>query len=172
MQSQIPLWLEWLRKLPLERMIREGFEEETTILQYVFVAKRSQNAVSKPLLLDVDRISRIISAFVIGLRLFLGGSNCTFLLKFQDPGVIVLFGPSGGGGTEDATADFDDEEESGGESTDSECDVNRPVSPCNFTFIGANAKGAGKSSLRGGQLKRKKVGCLPASVRAQRERVS
>ena len=85
--------------------------------------------------------------------------------------MIVLFGPSGGGGTEDATADFDDEEEeSGGESTDSECDVNRPVSPCNFTFIGANAKGAGKSSLRGGQLKRKKVGCLPASVRTQRER--
>ena len=80
-------------------------------------------------------------------------------MKFQDPGVIVLFGPSGGGGTEDATADFDDDEEGESEegSTDSECDVNRPVSPCNFTFIGANA-GAGKSSLRGGQLKRKKVG--------------
>ena len=71
MQSQIPLWLEWLRKLPLERMIREGFEEETTILQYVFVAERSQNAVSKPLLLDVDRISRIISAFVIGFQLYI-----------------------------------------------------------------------------------------------------
>ena len=71
MQSQIPLWLEWLRKLPLERMIREGFEEETTILQYVFVAERSQNAVSKPLPLDVDRISRIISAFVIGFQLYI-----------------------------------------------------------------------------------------------------
>lgn len=78
--------------------------------------------------------------------------------KAKDPGVIVLFGPSGGGGTEDATADFDEEqEESEGESSsDSECDVNRPVSPCKFTFVGANA-GAGKSSLRGGQLKRKKM---------------
>ena len=42
MQSQIPLWLEWLRKLPLERMIREGLEEETTILQYVFVAEKAR----------------------------------------------------------------------------------------------------------------------------------
>ena len=114
-------------------------------------------------------ISRLI-AFVIVINPlhFSRGPNCALILKFQDPGVIVLFGPSGGGGTEDATADFDDEEEeeSEEESTDSECDVNRPVSPCNFTFIGANA-GAGKSSMRSSQLKRKKVGCLPASVRAQ-----
>ena len=77
--------------------------------------------------------------------------------------MIVLFGPSGGGGTEDATADFDDEEEeeSEEESTDSECDVNRPVSPCTVTFVGANA-GAGKSSMRSSQIKRKKVGLPPA----------
>ena len=83
------------------------------------------------------------------------------MFNLQDPGVIVLFGPSGGGGTEDATADFDEEEEEESEegSTDSECDVNRPVSPCNFTFIGANA-GAGKSSMRGSHLKRKKVGLV------------
>ena len=66
----------------------------------------------------------------------------------------MLFGPSGGGGTDDATADYEDESDD--DSTDSECDVNRPVSPCNCVFIGANA-GAGKSSMRSSP-KSKKVG--------------
>lgn len=39
--------------------------------------------------------------------------------------------------------------------TDSDVDANRPVSPCNFTFIGANTA-TGKSSLRS-KPKAKKV---------------
>lgn len=120
-------------------------------------SKRNRNVDSKPFFHDIHRMSRLI--LFVNPTCFSCSSNGALILIFQDPGVIVLFGPSGGGGTEDATADFDEEqEESEGESSsDSECDVNRPVSPCKFTFVGANA-GAGKSSLRGGQLKRKKVG--------------
>ena len=40
--------------------------------------------------------------------------------------------------------------------TDSDVDANRPVSPCNFVFIGANTA-TGKSSLRS-KPKAKKVG--------------
>lgn len=81
----------------------------------------------------------------------------TFILLFQNSGVIVLFGPSGGGGSDDATADFDDEDDddSDGDTTDSECDVNRPVSPCKIVFVGANAKDAGKSSIRNIQKSKK-----------------
>ena len=46
--------------------------------------------------------------------------------------------------------------DSSSDTDDSDVDANRPVSPCNFTFVGANTA-TGKSSLRS-KPKAKKVG--------------
>ncbi len=46
---------------------------------------------------------------------------------------------------------------SSSDSEDSEIDVHRPVSPCNVTFVGANANTGGKSSLRSRRPRDKKV---------------
>ena len=78
------------------------------------------------------------------------GNNLHSLLithyVLQEPGVILLSGPGGGG---DVDSDEEDRTSSStySDSEDSEVDVDRPVSPCNFTFIGANVS-TGKSSLR------------------------
>ena len=68
---------------------------------------------------------------------------------FQEPGVILLGGGGGGGGGSGTTDSIGSSSSSSSDDSDedSDIDVHRPVSPCNFTVIGANVT-TGKSSLR------------------------
>ena len=72
-------------------------------------------------------------------------------LLFQDPGVILI------GADTSESSDFAPtasdlahkvlDLNGGGDDTDSDVDVHRPVSPCNVVFVGANVD-TGKSSIR------------------------
>ena len=66
---------------------------------------------------------------------------------------MILLGGGGGGGLSSTDGDDDEvddafgDSDDSGDSTDSEVDPHRPVSPINFVVVGANEK-TGKSSLR------------------------
>ena len=74
--------------------------------------------------------------------------------------MIVLRGRGGGGGGSD---DEEEDDDDGDSSEELDLDPDRPVSPCNFTFVGANVT-TGKSSIRS-KPKEKKVGNITNFVK-------